>query len=550
MELEQYINYVIHPDVKDVIYDLETYANVFTACFYDVATQRTAVYEISFRKNEIDKIHKVVQNMLKAKRRLVGFNNLSFDSCVLHKILLEPNKYNTAEAIYKYAQECINSSFTGFGNRVSMKDLIIPQVDLFKINHYDNKARMTSLKTIQFNNRSETIKDLPYDHKLKLNSGQIDELIEYNKHDVVKTYDFYLQCLKQIEFRETLTRDNKYDFINHNDTKIGKDFFIQKLEAARPNTCYEWVDGKRKPRQTVRMNVPLRDCIFDYIKFERPEFNAVLDFFKSRVITETKGCMSDLLESDLRDVAKYANMETKTLKGKKLNVYNGDHNVQAAFPKGWFEDEVLKTKTNRVFRYNIAETLNVVIDDFQYDFGVGGIHGSKKKQRFVAENGRKILDIDVSSFYPNLAIKNKIYPEHLGELFCKIYEWMYNERGKYTKTDPINAALKLALNGSYGDSNNKFSPFYDPMFTMKITVNGQLSLCMLIEKLIAITGLDMLAVNTDGVTVMYNKEDEFKVYEVCKAWEDLTKLTLEYARYSKMFIANVNNYFAVYEDEE
>jgi hypothetical protein len=31
---------------------------------------------------------------------------------------------------------------------------------------------------------------------------------------------------------------------------------------------------------------------------------------------------------------------------------------------------------------------------------------------------------------------------------------------------PESAMLKLALNGVYGDSNNVFSVFYDPLFTM------------------------------------------------------------------------------------
>jgi len=49
--------------------------------------------------------------------------------------------------------------------------------------------------------------------------------------------------------------------------------------------------------------------------------------------------------------------------------------------------------------------------------------------------------------------------------------------------------LKLALNGTFGDSNNIYSVFYDPQFTMAITVNGQLMLCMLAERLMTIPGL-------------------------------------------------------------
>ena len=62
--------------------------------------------------------------------------------------------------------------------------------------------------------------------------------------------------------------------------------------------------------------------------------------------------------------------------------------------------------------------------------------------------------------------------------------------------------LKLALNGVYGDSNNVFSVFYDPLFTMSITLNGQLLLCLLAENLMEnVPGLKIIQCNTDGITV-------------------------------------------------
>src|SRR5690606_35829593 len=48
-------------------------------------------------------------------------------------------------------------------------------------------------------------------------------------------------------------------------------------------------------------------------------------------------------------------------------------------PYCWIEEKRLKAGKDKVsFMHNwrIAETLNVVVDGFQYDFGVGGIHGS------------------------------------------------------------------------------------------------------------------------------------------------------------------------------
>jgi hypothetical protein len=102
-----------------------------------------------------------------------------------------------------------------------------------------------------------------------------------------------------------------------------------------------------------------------------------------------------------------------------------------------------------------------VIDGFRFDFGVGGIHGSLTSKVVKETKTYKIVDADVSSMYPNIAISNRVYPEHLTSKFCDIYQDVYEQRKSYPKTSAENAMLKLALNGVYGDSNNKYSPFYD-----------------------------------------------------------------------------------------
>ena len=66
-------------------------------------------------------------------------------------------------------------------------------------------------------------------------------------------------------------------------------------------------------------------------------------------------------------------------------------------PKAWFEEGKLTKTQNRVKLigfYRIAETLNVVIDGFRYDFGVGGIHGSVQGT-VHAKKGWRIIDLDV-----------------------------------------------------------------------------------------------------------------------------------------------------------
>ena len=110
--------------------------------------------------------------------------------------------------------------------------------------------------------------------------------------------------------------------------------------------------------------------------------------------------------------------------------------------------------------YNVAETINVVFNDFRIDYGLGGVHGAKRGY-VKSDDEYVIVSADVASMYPNIAIANRVYPEHLGESFCDSYKELYQERKKYPKGTPENLNIKLSLNSVYGKSSDKYSPFYD-----------------------------------------------------------------------------------------
>lgn len=162
----------------------------------------------------------------------------------------------------------------------------------------------------------------------------------------------------------------------------------------------------------------------------------------------------------------------------------------------------------------------------------------------IVHAGMKVSDKS-TSYYPCLGIKNRVFPLHLGEGFCNIYGDVFDMRAAFTKGTPENAMLKLALNGVYGDSNNKYSPFYDPQYTMTITVNGQLLLCLLADYLMDIPGLEMVQVNTDGVTVRLPRTAVERLDAVCVWWQSHTLLTLEHVDYEAMHIRDGNSYLAV-----
>lgn len=463
------------------VHDIENYPNVFLFGAIHALTETPYIFEISHRRDDRQAFYLFTEYLREHRAEEVGYNNLGYDYPVQHSIL-NNIMYITNADIYKKGDSIINAGDENrFAHMVWEKDWIVPQLDLYKIHHFDNQAKRTSLKTLEFNMRMENIEDLPFTPGTYLTDSQIDTLRQYLIHDLKATLMFYKHSKKLIDFRRELSAKYGRNFMNHNDTKIGKDYFIMELEKSGIQ-CFE--PGSRKPRQTHRPSIALNSVIFPYVRFEQPEFNRVLNWLRQQVITETKGVFTDL---------------------------------------------------------------SADINGFSFDFGTGGIHGSIESQTIRSTENYVIIDLDVASFYPNLAISNELYPAHLGKQFCTIYKNVYDMRSSYPKGTPENAMLKLALNGVYGDSNNVYSPFYDPAYTMAITINGQLLLCMLAEELLKIPGLSMIQANTDGLTVYVPRVFTGQVEQVRHAWEKLTRLQLEEAIYDVMFIRDVNNYIAVYE---
>lgn len=550
---------------SDWIYDLESYPNVWTMTLIHASGKWLKTYEISDRKDDTEGVASCLRYLIKNNCRMVGFNNIGFDYEHIHAIIdiLRKSKKDgstpeiTAYQLYQLTEKII-SQMKDDGKNYGMRESehYIKQVDLFKINHFDNKARATSLKVLEFNMRSENVEDLPFPVGKYLSNDEIDVLIEYNKHDVLQTLKFYYYCYEAILLRKELTQQFGFDCTNYNDTKIGKELFIQSLEEESPGVCYQMVGKRRTVRQTKRKEIVIAECLFPYIKFDRPEFKAIHEWFKKQVISETKGVFSDLLEHELGDVAKYAQM---VIKRKKINNPNDTkdkryeptkehiNELKKEQPLGWVEEKELKSPKGAksyYWCYRVAETLNVVIDDYRYDYGVGGIHGAVQGT-LKSGNGKVIRTLDVASYYPNMAIANQVYPAHLGLTFCKVYKKLYEERKRHPKGSGANAALKLALNGTYGDSNNEFSPLYDPAYTMTITIGGQLSLCMLMEKLIDNCDARIVMCNTDGFEYIIDEKMIAEADKWVKWWEEITGLEMEGDTYEKMFIRDVNNYISV-----
>ncbi len=472
------------------VMDYETLSNCFIGVFEDVKSEERQIFIIHHTKNDIVELVKFLQRNIDYDEWHVSFNGLSFDSQITEYIirnteeLLRMSGQEIAETLYEKAQSIITNQNNGQFPEFGLRELSIRQIDVFKLNHWDNPAKRSSLKWIQFSMDWKDIVDMPIHHTTEITSEeQIQSILKYCINDVRSTKQIMSLSKSQIDLRRDLTNEYNIDLYSASEPRISKELFLLFLSKQTGIKKYEL-----RQMRTNRLKITVRDIILPYIEFKTATFQNLLKKFQDVVI------------------------------------YPGE-------TKGGFKYSV---------RYKGVQT----------DFGLGGVHGARSTKVYEANQEMIIMTSDVTSFYPNLAIRNKWAPAHLPkEEFCNLYEWFFEERKKIPKKDPKNYVYKIILNSTYGLSNDENSFLYDPEFTMRITINGQLSLTMLYEMICEeIPNALPLMQNTDGLETMIPKHYEDKYMEICRRWEKLTNLQLEHDKYSKIILGDVNNYIAITED--
>lgn len=174
-------------------------------------------------------------------------------------------------------------------------------------------------------------------------------------------------------------------------------------------------------------------------------------------------------------------------------------------------------------------------------FGWGGVHGAREQYNREGY----FVNMDVASLYPSLMIRYNLHSRSCNpEKFNEIVQ----TRLKYkAEKNPLQAPLKIVINGTYGAMKDIHNPLYDPRQANNVCVYGQLLLLDLIEHLEP--HCEIVQSNTDGVLVrLYNKEDFDLIDDIAYEWEQRTGLTLEFDEYRKVFQKDVNNYVIVDAD--
>jgi hypothetical protein len=231
------------------------------------------------------------------------------------------------------------------------------------------------------------------------------------------------------------------------------------------------------------------------------------------------------------NVPKYMKFESSTMKWVLDRIKNASFVVSEKGNVGMPED---------------LANFKVEIAGSYYKMGIGGLHSCEKTISHYSTDKSSLHDHDVASYYPWIILNQRLYPNHLGPSFLKVYRKIVERRlkAKHSGDKSTADSLKIVINGSFGKLGNQYSVLYAPDLLVQVTISGQLSLLMLIEQM-EMNGIPVVSANTDGIVVNCPKEKLVTRNMIIQRWEQQTRFDTDETSYSSLHSRDVNNYIAI-----
>lgn len=549
--------------MKALAYDIEVTRNYFGVCFVDLNHYLEVFKDCVDDKQEaiplIDKISVAeIKNRLATVRRYrfsifedddselypllnwlqyqadyFGYNNNKYDRLMLSALLMYYNQFDKPskliEFLYDTSQRIIRNSdndvlwqdsFTNMlmKNRLNFRDLDLFQI--FRLDHFHKSLKQTSINIkwynlLEYHMPPISELDVNYYYRLTENRGlsieQLNrlyrnsferylhpawkkEMEEYNDNDVFICCELVRMNQEEIRLRYMISKEYEINVLSASRSTIADKVIVKlysKFTGLHPK---RFIDTK-----TIRRKIEVSEILSDKIQFLSPQLN-------------------DLLQS----------LRSLVLRGEK----------------GEFE---------RTFTYVGTS----------YTLATGGLHSNEIPAIYVADDKQTIVDRDVTSYYPNLIRSLKVCQKHLNpKAWFRIADTIVDERTEHKhlakdkslsliqqiKHFTAAACLKIVANaGIFGKMGSEKSFLCDKKAMYKVTINGQLFLLMLIERL-EDAGIHVISANTDGIVTIVPKGLEETADNICHWWEKHLGLELEFTSYSKYITEGVNSYLTVKTD--
>lgn len=549
--------------MKALAYDIEVTRNYFGVCFVDlnhylevfkdcVDDKQEAIplidklsvteiknrlatvkrYRFSIFEDDDSELYPLL-NWLQYEADYFGYNNNKYDRLMLSALLMYYNQFDKPskliEFLYDTSQRIIRNSdndvlwqdnFTNMlmKNRLNFRDLDLFQI--FRLDYFHKSLKQTSINIkwynlLEYHMPPISELDVDYYYRLTENRGlsieQLNrlyrnsferylhpawkkEMEEYNDNDIFICCELVRMNQEEIRLRYMISKEYEINVLSASRSTIADKVIVKlysKFTGLHPK---RFIDTK-----TIRRKIEVSEILSDKIQFLSPQLN-------------------DLLQS----------LRSLVLRGEK----------------GEFE---------RTFTY--AGT--------SYTLATGGLHSNEIPAIYVADDKQTIVDRDVTSYYPNLIRSLKVCQKHLNpKAWFRIADTIVDERTEHKhlakdkslslilqiKHFTAAACLKIVANaGIFGKMGSEKSFLCDKKAMYKVTINGQLFLLMLIERL-EDAGIHVISANTDGIVTIVPKGLEETADNICHWWEKHLGLELEFTSYSKYITEGVNSYLTVKTD--
>ena len=494
-----------------------------------------------------DKDGKIIQ--VPNRTDLYGFNSLAYDDLMIKGFMMRFNRYDTTKALIKYlynlSKKIIDlqkdkSAFYGDKDLENLRNYKLPYatVDVQQVyglhsasvtidkegvrNKFPKSLKQTSInlkwhELLDFKlppideeeynlywNHLDSYKGMGKDYVNALITNDFDRyilpkyeepMLHYNKNDVFIVCEMVRQKPDEVKLRYSITSA----------------FGINVLSSARANIAdkltikfYSDMSGLRKEQfikgRTERTKLSFKKIIFPHIMFKTPELRALLE-------------------------------EMKT-----VSVY---HTTKDDFCK------------------------EITFYGTTYTLACGGIH--TKDIPVILESNDKFIykHFDYNSYYPSIVISYNIAPKHLhNKIFVDMVRYFRDTRVKCKHTKDEDGyvikgvpnkiaaeALKIVINSIYGKFGSELFFLYDRFAQLQVTINGQLMTMTLVEEL-ELNGIHVISANTDGIIIKLPRDKMDVFNDITKRWNETNKMGADSEDYKAYYARDINNYFAIWPDEE
>ena len=465
--------------IKDktvLVYDIESFPNLFTCSILNSENNKLITYEISEDKNDLGKIVALFQ--LK-EFYFCGFNNKSYDDVLINYLIMRFDDLR-----YKPIFE-ITWLIKSMSDKI-IKEPVANWVDYkhaYLFNSFDlmtmsfSAKNRVGLKELEVTMGFPNVMEYEGDFSKNVPKELKDKVIEYNQNDVLATGELLNLKKNDIELRLKLNEKYKINVLSKDNVNMGMEI-LKKEYLEKTNKTWDDIKDLKTPCQLV----PFKNIIFDFIQYTTPPLQKLLE------------------------------------KLKKVSI---DPN-------------------NKDFR-EVFEIGGVV-----HNISLGGLHSINNAEIIIPNEDELLLDYDVDSYYPSCLIVNNLYPKHLGIEFVGIYKNIRDERveAKKDKNSFLADSFKYAINGLSGNLQSQYSWTYDPELVVKLRINCQLMILMLIEKF-DLLGAKIVQSNTDGILIKIKKSLLPEIEKAKDEWCKLTKLSMSKEEFERFYQYDVNNYIGV-----